>query len=74
MITQNTIALIIVFAAAAISIYSVVKSLVSKKASKCDGCAGCAFKNKAVLNSCESTAKKDFTGIRMMPTNIKQFN
>ena len=39
--TQNILALIIVFLAAGISIYSVIRSLTSKKGTHCDGCAAC---------------------------------
>ena len=38
---QNILALIIVFLAAGISIYSVIRSLTSKKGTHCDGCAAC---------------------------------
>jgi hypothetical protein len=38
---QNILALIIVFLAAGISIYSVIRSLTSKKGAHCDGCAAC---------------------------------
>lgn len=41
---QDIIAQFIVFLAAGISIYSLIKSLSTKKASKCSGCAGCDFK------------------------------
>lgn len=39
--TQNILALIIVFLAAGISIYSVIKSLTSKGGGHCDGCSAC---------------------------------
>ncbi len=42
---QNILALLIVFAAAAISIYSVVKSLMTNKSSGCHGCTACEPKN-----------------------------
>ncbi len=38
---QNILALIIVFSAAAISIFSIVRSLTSKKGGHCDGCTAC---------------------------------
>jgi hypothetical protein len=38
---QNIIALVIVFLAAGISIFSVIRSLTSKKGTHCDGCAAC---------------------------------
>jgi hypothetical protein len=42
---QNLIALIIVFAAAGYTAFSVYKNITAKKASECGGgCAGCSFK------------------------------
>lgn len=41
---QDIIAQFIVFLASGISIYSLIKSLSTKKVSKCSGCAGCDFK------------------------------
>lgn len=38
---QNILALSIVLLAAVISVYSVVKSLTSKKGAHCDGCTAC---------------------------------
>lgn len=38
---QNILALIIVFLAAGISIYSVIKSLTSKNGGHCSGCSAC---------------------------------
>lgn len=40
---QNLIALIIVFSAAAITVFSIIKSLTAKKTSHCGGCTGCSF-------------------------------
>jgi len=42
---QNILALIIVFLAAGISIYSVIRSLTSKKGAHCDGCTACGTSN-----------------------------
>ena len=38
---QNILAIVIVFLAAGITIYSLIKSLTSKKGAHCDGCAAC---------------------------------
>ncbi len=42
---QNILALIVVFIAAIISIYWVVKSLMTNKSSGCHGCTACEPKN-----------------------------
>jgi hypothetical protein len=44
---QNIIALTIVFSAAGVTLFSVVKSLTAKKAAHCGGCTGCSFKESA---------------------------
>jgi hypothetical protein len=53
---QNIIVLIIVSSALAYSLFSIYKSLVLKKGSKCDGCAGCGLKevakHKAIGSKC----------------------
>lgn len=74
MITQNTIALLIVFLAAAISIYSIVKSLIFKKGSKCDGCSGCAFKNQTGTKTCETFQKNELQNLKFIPTKVKPLN
>ena len=38
---QNILAITIVFIAAGISVYSVIKSITSKKGGHCDGCSAC---------------------------------
>jgi hypothetical protein len=43
--TQNILALIIVFSAAIYVVVKMVLNLTSKKSSKCDGCPGCDMKN-----------------------------
>lgn len=71
---QNILTLIIVFAAAAISIYSVVKSLVFKKGSKCDGCAGCEFKKSVTVKTYHPAQKTDFKTMRIAQLQHKHFN
>ena len=38
---QNILALTIVFLAAVISLYAIIRSLTSKKGGHCDGCSAC---------------------------------
>ena len=71
---QNTLALIIVFSAAIISIFSVVKSVVSKKAAKCDGCAGCEFKRTNLFKPYNQAQRKDFESLRIASPKIEQIN
>ena len=70
--TQNIIALIIVFLAAAISLYSIIKSLVFKKTSKCDGCSGCDFKKSIIAKPCNPDRKKEYDFLKMVPAKIEK--
>lgn len=47
--TQNSLALIIVFLSAGITVYSVVRSLTSKKGGSCSGCTACSTNTQPKL-------------------------
>jgi hypothetical protein len=57
---QNLIALTIVFSAAAFTVFSIIKSLTAKKASRCDGCAGCSFKEMPTLKHTQAKQPSNF--------------
>ena len=51
--TQNILAILIVFIAGGITIYSVIKTVISKKEAHCDGCPACRTnkQNKPKINT-----------------------
>lgn len=68
---QNIIALIIVFAAAIITVYSVIKSITSKKPSGCDGCSACEVKDVPTIKKTHRITKTDFQKFKIVPTHQK---
>jgi hypothetical protein len=56
--TQNIIALVIVFSAAAYVVLKTVLSILGKKTSKCDGCPGCDMKNLVIAKQAKISNTK----------------
>lgn len=71
--TQNILALIIVFSAALITVYSVIRSITSKKASHCSGCSACKTKKDSTvhIHSKHPVQKINFQQMKMAPMNLK---
>ncbi len=63
--TQNILALIIVFSAAIITVYSVIRSITSKKASHCSGCSACETKSVTPVKSSHQIQKMDFQQMKI---------
>ena len=72
--TQNIIALTIVFLAAAYTVYAAVKNVIGKKASPCDGCSGCELRDKLAPGECTShnTSKFQFRKLNIGITKIPE--
>ena len=65
--TQNIIAISIVFLAAAITVYALIKSVTGKKASPCAGCSGCELRDKLAPGEC---ASHNTDGFKVRKLNI----
>ena len=66
---QNILALIIVFAAAIISVYSVIRSITSKKASGCNGCSSCEIKYVPGIKRHNRISKEVFQNVKFLGYN-----
>jgi len=69
---QNILALIIVFIAAAYTVYATVKSLMAKKSSACGGCNGCSFKDGKLSKQGCSPAQSSKFQVRKLDIGVKQ--
>ena len=65
--TQNILALIIVFLAALITVYSVIRSITSKKTSNCGSCPACEAKKNSFVYPGREVQKKDFRHMKIVP-------
>jgi len=74
--TQNIIAISIVFLAAAITVYALIKSVTGKKASPCAGCSGCELRDKLAPGECAShnTRRTKIKNLNVAVTEIGKQN
>lgn len=63
---QNVLALIVVFFAAAYTIFSIVKSLSANKASHCGGCTACITKEMPMMKQSKIPLKGNFQAKNLM--------
>ena len=71
--TQNILALIIVFSAALITVYSVIRSITSKKASHCSGCSACETKSASTAKSNHMIQNQDFQQMKIAPPGMNKY-
>jgi hypothetical protein len=69
--TQNIIALTIVFLAAGYTIFSIVRSLTAKKTSHCSGCAGCSMKGMPMAKPVKGMQKTIIQANKLTLVNNK---
>ncbi len=65
---QNILALIIVFGAAIITVYFLIRSVTSKKPSGCDGCSACEVNDAPTIKRHHQLSKKDFHSLKIVPS------
>lgn len=63
---QNIIALIIVFSAAGVTVFSIIKSLSANKDSHCGGCTACISKEMPMMKQSKTFQAGDFRTKNLM--------